>query len=327
MPGAVMRHAWVLRWVNRRHPPVTGPIRVERNRIYILPTRQGWGFALLLGIMLLAALNYGNSLLFVVCFWMGGAAFLAMYHTHRNLLGLVLTGQDAAPVFAGNPATFTLRLSHPDTLPRYGLHLHHDAQTMALAALPAGTETPIPFAIPAPRRGRLAVPRLGLSTTYPLGLFEAWTWIHPALETLVYPHPARQAPLPLGAAAQGGLGTASDHGEGSEDYRGLRSYRAGDGANHIAWRTLARERGLMVKQFSETDQPEWRLDWAQFAHETEAERILSLLCRQALEAHERGAPFALRLPDRQLPLGVGERHLQQALRQLALFGLPARAAP
>jgi len=28
-----------------------------------------------------------------------------------------------------------------------------------------------------------------------------------------------------------------------------------------------------------------------------------------------------------LPLGVGERHLQQALRQLALFGLPARAAP
>jgi hypothetical protein len=83
----------------------------------------------------------------------------------------------------------------------------------------------------------------------------------------------------------------------------------------------------MVKQFSQTDQPEWRLDWAQFAHEAEAERILSLLCRQALAAHDCDAPFALHLPDRQLPLGVGERHLQQALRQLALFGLPAREVP
>jgi hypothetical protein len=83
----------------------------------------------------------------------------------------------------------------------------------------------------------------------------------------------------------------------------------------------------MVKQFSETDQPEWRLDWAQFDHEADGERILSLLCRQALEAHHREAPFALRLPDRQLSLGIGEPHLQQALRQLALCGLPAREAP
>lgn len=327
MTGAVLRHAWVLRWVNRRHPPITGPIRVERDRIYILPTRPGWGFALLLGIMLLAALNYGNSLLFVVCFWMGGAAFLAMYHTHRNLLGLVVTGQAAAPVFAGNPAVFNLHLSHTSALPRYGLRLHHDTQTLDLPPLPAGAETPVPISIPAPRRGRLAIPRLGLSTTYPLGLFEAWTWIHPALETLVYPHPARQAPLPRGAAAQNGGGATSDHGEGSENYRGLRSYRAGDGARHIAWRTLARERGLMVKQFSETDQPEWRLDWAQFAQEADTECILSLLCRQALEAYHRGAPFALRLPDHELSLGAGERHLQRALGQLALFGLPARKAP
>lgn len=327
IPAGVERHPWVLRWMNRRHPAVTGPIRIERNRIYILPTRQGWGFALLLGIMLLAALNYGNSLLFVVCFWMGGVAFLAMHHTHRNLLGLMITGQAAVPVFAGNAACFVLHFSHAGREARHGLQLHHPLQTMALASLPAGTAVPVPVSIPAPRRGRLAIPRLELSSTYPLGLFKAWTWIHPALETLVYPLPARSAPLPHGAAVKDGMGKASDQGVGSENYLGLRSYRPGDGANHIAWLMLARERGLMVKQFSETAQSEWRLDWMQFFPDHEAERILSLLCRQVLEAHARGLPFALRLPDLQFPLGIGERHMQQALRQLALFGLPARSVP
>lgn len=324
---AMPHHAWVLRWVRRRHPPVTGPITVDRRRIYILPTRQGWGFALLLGTMLLAALNYGNSLMFVVCFWMGGVAFLTMHHTHRNLLGLHIAGQAAAPVFAGSEAVFGLQMSHADASPRYGLRLHHTDQTHALAPLSAGVATAVPVAIAAPRRGRLDLPRLGLSTTYPLGLFEAWTWIHPALETLVYPCPAPQAPPPAGAGLQGGIGTAGDHGEGSDDYRGLRRYRSGDGAHTIAWRVLARERGLMVKQFSENNRPEWRLAWAQFAHQADAERILSLLCRQALAAHACGAPFALYLPDRELPLGSGEDHLRKVLRALALYGLPAREAP
>ena len=324
---AMPHHAWVLRWVRRRHPPVAGPISVDRRRIYILPTRQGWGFALLLGTMLLAALNYGNSLMFVVCFWMGGVAFLTMHHTHRNLLGLRIAGQAAAPVFAGSEAVFGLRLSHTDAFPRYGLRLHHADQTHALAPLPVRVETTVPVAVGAPQRGRLDLPRLGLSTTYPLGLFEAWTWIHPALETLVYPRPAPRAPPPVGVGLLSGIGTSGEHGEGSEDYRGLRSYRSGDGAHTIAWRVLARERGVMVKQFSENDRPEWRLDWAQFAREADPERILSLLCRQALDAHACGAPFALCLPDRQIPLGSGEDHLLQALRALALYGLPARETP
>ena len=321
---AMLHHAWVLRWMRRRHPRVAGPISVERNRIYILPTRQGWGFALLLGTMLLAALNYGNSLMFVVCFWMGGVAFLTMHHTHRNLLGLQIVGRSAAPVFAGSEAIFLLRASHTDAAPRYGLRLHHVDEARALAPLPAGTETTVPVTVPAPQRGRLDLPRLGLSTTYPLGLFEAWTWIHPALETLVYPCPAPQAPLPAGAGLQSGSGTAGEHGEGSDDYRGLRRYRSGDGAHTIAWRVLARERGLVVKQFSEDERPEWRLDWAQFAHDADPERILSLLCRQALDAHACGAPFALCLPDRQIPLGSGEGHLFQVLRALAVHGLSAR---
>ena len=129
---AMLHHAWVLRWMRRRHPRVAGPISVERNRIYILPTRQGWGFALLLGTMLLAALNYGNSLMFVVCFWMGGVAFLTMHHTHRNLLGLQIVGRSAAPVFAGSEAIFLLRASHTDAAPRYGLRLHHVDEARAL---------------------------------------------------------------------------------------------------------------------------------------------------------------------------------------------------
>jgi len=325
MRTAALNHPWVLRWMNRRHPAVAGPIQLSRNRIYILPTRQGWGYVLLLTLMLLAALNYGNSLLFILCFWMGGVGFLAMHHTHRNLLGLEITGQAAAPVFAGATARFPLRFTHPDAAPRYGLCLQLNTQVLKLPTLAAGIETPYALPLDAPHRGLLAVPRLGLSTTYPLGLFEAWTWIHPALETVVYPAPAEHAPMALSDLAQGvGMVTAAD-GEGFEDYRGLRDYRPGDGLRHIAWWSLARERGLLTKQFDTTHPSRWQLNWAQFAAESDQERILALLCRQVLNAHALGAPFSLELPDGHLTQDHGEHHRDEALRRLALFDLPPRA--
>lgn len=325
MRTAALNHPWVLRWMNRRHPAVAGPIQLHRNRIYILPTRQGWGYALLLTLMLLAALNYGNSLLFILCFWMGGVGFLAMHHTHRNLLGLQITGQAATPVFAGTTARFPLRFAHPDARPRYGLCLHLNTQVLKLPILPAGVETPYALPLDAPCRGLLAVPRLGLSTAYPLGLFEAWTWIHPALETVVYPAPAEHAPMPLSDSAQGTGMVAVADGEGLEDYRGLRDYRPGDGLRHIAWWSLARERGLLTKQFDTTHPAHWQLNWAQFAAEPDQERVLALLCRQVLNAHALGVPFSLQLPDDHLAQDLGERHRDQALRQLALFGLPPGA--
>ena len=56
----------------------TLPIRLDRRRIYIVPTRAGFGFGILLATMLVGALNYqNNAALLLTCaalFVAGGLA-------------------------------------------------------------------------------------------------------------------------------------------------------------------------------------------------------------------------------------------------------------
>ena len=51
-----------LQWLRHRHAPEPGTIVLGQRRIYILPTRQGLGFALALLVMLIGAINYNLSL-------------------------------------------------------------------------------------------------------------------------------------------------------------------------------------------------------------------------------------------------------------------------
>ena len=60
--------AWALSRVQRQR----GPVTVQRNRIYIVPTRFGWGFALMCVVMLLGAMNYSNSMAFALAFLLIG---------------------------------------------------------------------------------------------------------------------------------------------------------------------------------------------------------------------------------------------------------------
>lgn len=55
------------RWLNRRIPPASS-VELNQRRVFILPTRQGGAFGLALLVMLLAAINYQNSLAYGLTF-------------------------------------------------------------------------------------------------------------------------------------------------------------------------------------------------------------------------------------------------------------------
>lgn len=90
----------------------SGPIRLRAGRLFIVPTRAGLVFAVLLLGLLVGAINYGVSLAYLFTFWFAGLAIVGMLHTQRNLAGLVLIARAPAPVFAGEEAVFRLRAEH-----------------------------------------------------------------------------------------------------------------------------------------------------------------------------------------------------------------------
>jgi uncharacterized protein (DUF58 family) len=174
-------------------------------------------------------------------------------------------------------------------------------------------------------RGVYSLPRQRLSTRYPLGLLEAWTWLTLDTEVLVYPVPipadAVQTALADGDGEAATVPVARD---ALPDE--IRDYRPGDSPNRIAWKAVARSGRLFVRDSAGGDAaPTW-LDW-DAVQGADPEYRLSVLCHLVLEANASGQPFGLRFPGQRLGPDAGPEHLGRCLRALALFGRPGYRPP
>ena len=307
-------------WVLRDQRPARQPVRLDRRRIYILPTGQGYAFALLLFLLFLWSVNYSNSMGFAFTFLLAAVALNSMWQAHDNLLGVLLHPSQAEPVFAGQSARLRFWLEHRDPRPRYGIALQwRDAAPAGpvYASLPASGAAVVTLELTTVRRGWLQPGRLQVSTRYPLGLLRAWSWVEFAQGVLVYPPPRGRRPLP--PAAPGGAGRGvGEQDLGSEDYAGLRLYAPGDSPRRIAWKAATRGGPLLVKQFSDQARPELWLDWRSLEGEP-VETRLAQLCQWVLKAEAEGRPYGLLLPTLRLPPSQGEHHRRRCLEALALF--------
>jgi uncharacterized protein (DUF58 family) len=305
-------HAWL---APRRTED--GVIVLVQRRIYILPTRQGLLFAVVLLIMLTGSINYALGLGFVLTFLLFALALNAMIHTFRNLANLRVTGGRAEPVFAGDVARFLVHLGNAADTERYAIGLTHDGTDPAFVDVPARATMPAVARVPAPRRGVLRPGRLTLFTRFPLGLYRAWSYLDLDLHCTVYPRPAFPGlPLPRAAASPGG---GAESGTGQEDFSGLRPYHAGDSPRHIAWKAAARDQGLLTKQFSGRAETQLWLDWTLLPAQMAVEDRLSHLARWVIDAHATGIAYGVRLPGKTVDLAAGEAQREACLEALALY--------
>ncbi len=310
------------RWALRGRAPERTPIVLTQRRVYVLPTGPGLAYTATLLAMLVGAINYNLSLAHALVFLLAGLGASAILHTFRNLAHLEILSGRCAPVFAGEQATFRLLIANPRTTPRTAVHLFLAGQadtSMVETEIAAESSTTVALELPALRRGWLSLPRITLSTTYPLGLIRAWAYAAPDLRCLVYPSPAVSAPpLPLSAGEHAGCALAV---AGMEDFSGLRTHQPTDSPRQIAWKATARQDdgALLTKQFSGSATETLWLDWQALPVQCDNETRLSILCRWVCDAHRAGLRWGLRLPNKSIEPDHGMAHYHACLRQLALY--------
>jgi uncharacterized protein (DUF58 family) len=306
-------------WALRVRTPEPAPVVLTRHRVYVLPTRSGFAYTVALLVMLLGAINYNLSLGYLLTFLLGGLGIVTILHTFRNLAGTRITPGRALPVFSGDTAVFTLLLDVTSSRRQIRLWLQ-DGDSVSIDPRPELTSE-AGLRLPAGGRGWLVLPRVGIETTYPLGLVRAWAYCAPDFRCLVYPRPATDAPpLPWASGESDGLRPG---GQGYDDFAGLRDHHPADPPRHVAWKTAAHlgpDLPLMTKQFSDGAAARLWLDWDALPPGMLTEDRLSALTRWALDAHTDGLSWGLRLPGRTLTPASGELHLQSALTALALYG-------
>jgi uncharacterized protein (DUF58 family) len=316
-PTTVLRKR-LMAWALRRQGRDLLPLRLNARRVYILPTPAGWMFALLLAVMFIAGMNYGNGLALLFTFWLAGFALVAMVQTQRGLTTTRLLDAGALPAHAGDAVTLRIAASSQSAAEDLTLQADGSAAEATLTT-PAGEDTSqvqLQVQLPAPRRGRWRAPVLLLSSTAPFGLFRTWTWLTLDVSTLVYPRAAGARPAPETPGENSG-GLTLPHGQ--DELAWLRDFREGDSPRQVAWKAYARGRPLLVREYHGEGAQRREFDFDALTG-LDVEARLSQLTRWTLDAHARGESWTLKLPGAPPQAGAGPEHLSQSLARLALYG-------
>lgn len=301
-------------WINRRLPRQRS-ITLNQRRIFIFPSIPGLCFLLLLLVMLVAAINYQNNMVFALVFILGSLFVISILHTYANLSGLTIKAIRAEPVFAGDDIQFELSVARQNQRSYFDILVYWPDSEVASVTLDKQAEQRVHLHQPSKKRGLFLAPRLCVETFYPIGLLRAWTWLSLDVEAIVYPQPLAGL-LTANKPADGDDGDVVPI-AGSDDFYQFNEYQPGDSLKHVFWKSYAKGQPLQTKQFAAYRENSLWLDWDSV--NGDIEQRLSTLCYWVLKLDERDDHYGLSIPGLRIEPGHGEQHRHSVLAALALF--------
>lgn len=291
-------------------------IVLSQNNIYIFPSTAGMVFVVLLITLLVTAINYQNSLIYLLTFLLGAMFFISIWLCFLNLRGLEVCTDEASDVFEGDKLNFSVTLlqaSKSAPAISYGL----DPANLTEAFIERGVKKCVSILQPARSRGCYQLDRLYLSTLFPFGLIRAWTWLKTESSVFVYPAPY----TPVYAPGAGQTGAASHASQVTQENSGdLKNYAPGDPLARIAWKQFAARDELYIRAYdASTGEVDQWVDWLAYAA-SNIEQRLGMMCSDILRLGRERKRFGLRLPNLEIVQGSGLVHEKHCLRALAVFG-------
>lgn len=299
-------------WLEKRARASSEHYLSQRN-IYILPSKQGFAFCLMLALMLLTAINYQSSLIYLLVFILGSTFLISIWLCFFNMQGLVVRVSHIAPVQAGEPVRVELAANLAGK-ERSGFYVKLDEQAdtnyWPMEKAPVIEIRGFEYG-----RGVFDLPAVSLETFFPFGLIRAWTWMWFDSKLVVYPVPVEPPEL---------SGSGDDEEGGQQKREGeelgdVREYQSGDSMRRVLWRHYARREELVVRSRESVASKKVTLDWVSYS-DFGTEQALSYMCFDVLSLFEANQEFALTMPNGGVPLGAGEAHRDQCLTVLARFG-------
>mgnify|MGYP002619986676 CR=1 FL=1 len=290
-------------------------------------------------LVLLAAGNTGENLLYVVFAGMVSLQFLSAVLARVNLQGLKVTRQGPRAVHRGElcPITITIENRRWWWAPM-GIRIERvpDFDTAGTksgkwrpAWMTPGDSLGYVFRIPPrrsavvrvdermERRGERPLPPMALVSTFPFGFSEVRIPVVDTHQVLVYP---RVRPVRLGRIDHNaGTGVAPRHelSEGDE-FHSLREYVPGDDLRKIAWRLSARFGHFVVKELEiQTSRHvviafDTTLENA-LDYDERFEASVELAASLSINLLDRDYMVSVQTPQRMLPEGEGRSHGIQIL--------------
>jgi uncharacterized protein (DUF58 family) len=302
-------------------------------------TRDGIIYLAAVLILVLAAVNTGNNLLFLILACMMAGILVSGALSRAVLTGIELKFDLPEHIFAAQPVLAEVELRNEKPVwPSFSLRVAGDGKKAEILTRPvffpyiprksaARQKVELNF----PARGVYRQDAFGIRTRFPFGFFEKTRRVGSQIEIVVYPQvmPAAQLYdiLPLLSGEMESLFRGRGH-----ELHSLREYVSTDSARSVDWKVTAKSQRLMVREFTREEERRVILVLDSFIGSSESmgaqaaaehaerfERAVSLAASIAWHFHEINSAMQFRTDRISTPMAPAREIIYDALRELALI--------
>jgi uncharacterized protein (DUF58 family) len=328
--------AWVAVRIVPRLARRTG-LQWLRFKVSYRLTREGLVYLALVFIIVLAALNTGNNLLFMILASLLAGILISGVLSRMALTGIELRIDAPEHIFAGQPVVAAVELrNHKQSLPSFSLRVGHDPKSKVPPILASPVYFPyLPrrqavrqnVELVFPRRGVYRQDSFAVSTRFPFGFLEKTRHVEMPREIVVYPRVEPTEEFYEALPMLTGERESYQRGRGHDLYS-IREYVNTDSARFVDWKASARTGSLKVREFTREDERRVVLVLDPFLHvaggrsraelEEKFERAVTLTACLAWHFYEIGAEMGFRTAGAAAPMSPAGEIVYDVLRALAL---------
>ena len=297
-------------------------------------TREGVIYLLAVIVLVFAAVNTGNNLLFLILACLLAGILVSGVLSRIVLTGIVMKCDLPEHIFAGQPVLAEIELRNEKQIwPSFSLRVLGASKKSTTKILTCPVFFPYIPRFSAARqkvelrfqqRGVYRQDAFGIRTRFPFGFFEKTRQVESNMEITVYPpvEPTDQfyEVLPLLSGEMASYFRGRGH-----ELHSLRDYQPTDSGRLVDWKVTAKSGRLMVREFAREDERRVMLvldpyigKVAPAEHMARFERAVSLTACIAWHFNEIHSVMQFRTGSYSTPMAPAAEIIYHTLRELAL---------
>lgn len=298
-------------WLTRKYPAQPG-LCFDRHAIYVLPTKFGNLFFIVIFTLFIGSVNYQLSSGFFLTFLLVSIVMISAWIGHQNLNGVCFYAKPVKDTATNQVCLIPIQVNY-EKANCFAITLLLEDHSKSWPTLKSGQIIHMPYTFS--KRGYHQVPRFRIETRFPFGLFVVWSYLTFDTHVYVYPQPKAPGfwPEPTFAAKQ------LSNNEGDEEFYALKqSDNPWKQPSRISWTTAAKGYGWYEKQYTAPTRTLYFFSTQQVSR-FPLEEGLKFISFWLIESEKRGYDYVFH----QNPFSTashGKHHLTQQLRQVALYG-------
>ncbi|MFY8274992.1 DUF58 domain-containing protein [Pseudoalteromonas sp. SSDWG2] len=291
-------------------------ITLDHSTLYVLPSKLGMFFLLIAVLNFLLATNYQNNLIHVCAYLMLVLVLMSLIQAYVNMKGLTIEFVDIPDCFSNQPSAMKLRVKN-EYRTSHAIKINWQG-TCVLVDYADDVMSDVVITCHNDKRGKYNAQRMKISSTFPFGLAQVWSYLDTNAPYFVYPSPLNHSQsLAVHDSDEDNAAQSKHVQSGNDEFDGLKEQKHFVDYRRISWKHYAKREQTLVKEFVTESNQSRILDFAQF--QTNTEQALCMMAYSVEMAKNSQTPLAMRLPTASFGQENSATHYQKLLRALATF--------